>query len=138
MPISAALRTCNGWENTFQGSRGYSGIKTRTVSFTVFPILQTQHTIRNFVTSEISALLGDGTFRWLVGIKPSHLVYQCGDDCYLKPYLLCRFARQFGYDQLYVGNPNSQLGCTGSLIDDARAWRYFIVRCTGARFCMLH
>ena len=27
--------------------------------------------------------LGEGTFRWLVSIRPSHLVYRCGDDYYL-------------------------------------------------------
>ena len=47
-----------------------------------------------------------------------------------------RFARQFGYDQLYVDNPNPHLGHTGSLIDNARALRYFIAGYTGAPFCM--
>ena len=56
--------------------------------------------------------LGDGTFRWLVTIGPSNLVYKCRDDCYLEPYLPCRFVSQFGYDQLYVCNPNPRLGCT--------------------------
>ena len=46
------------------------------------------------------------------------------------------FARQFGYDQLYVGKLNPRLGCMGGLTDGARAWRYFIAGCTGARFCM--
>ena len=55
---------------------------------------------------------------------------------YLEPYVLSRFAHQFGYDQLYVGNPNTCLAFMGSLIDGARAWRYFIVGCTEARLCM--
>ena len=55
-------------------------------------------------------MLGEGTFKWLVSVKPSHLVYRCGDDCYLEPYLPSCFAKQFGYDQLYVGNPNPRLG----------------------------
>ena len=59
-----------------------------------------------------------------------------GDTCYLEPYVPSRFARQFGYDQLYVGNPNSNLAFMGSLIDGARAWRFFIVGCTEARLCM--
>ena len=50
--------------------------------------------------------LGLGTFKWLVSIRLSHLVYRCSDDCYLEPYLL---ARQFGYDQVYVSNPNPRL-----------------------------
>jgi len=59
---------------------------------------------------EEHTILGDCTFRWLVSIKPSHLVYQCGDNCYLEPYLPRHFARKFGYDQLYVGNPNPLSG----------------------------
>jgi len=47
-----------------------------------------------------------GTFKWLVDIRSSYLVYQSSDNYYLEPYLPSRFARQFGYDQVYVGNPN--------------------------------
>lgn len=36
---------------------------------------------------------------------PSHLVYQSGNMCELSCYFPSRFARQFGYDQLYVDNP---------------------------------
>ena len=67
--------------------------------------------------------LGLGTFKWLVGIRSSHLVYPSGYECYLEPYLPSSFARQFGYDQMCVGNPHPRLGYTGSLIDGARAWR---------------
>ena len=74
-----------------------------------------------------------GVFEWLVRIRPSHLVYMSGDTCYLEPYVPSRFARQFGYDQLYVGNPNLDLAFMGSLIDGARAWRFFTARGTGAR-----
>ena len=49
---------------------------------------------------------GAGIFRWLVNIRPSHLLYRCGDECILEPYTPSRFACQFGYDQFYVGNPN--------------------------------
>jgi len=38
-----------------------------------------------------------------------------------RAYIPSRFARQFGYDQLYVGNPNLRLAFMGSLIDGARA-----------------
>ena len=72
-------------------------------------------------------------FEWLVSIRPSHLLYRSGDTCYLEPYVPSRFARQFGYDQMYVGN----LAFMGSLIDGARAWRFFIAGCTEARLCML-
>jgi len=81
-------------------------------------------------------MLSRGVFEWLVSIRPSHLVYQSGDICYLEPYVPCRFARQFGYDQLYVGNPNINLAFMGSLIDGARAWRYFVTSYTEARLCM--
>ena len=89
------------------------------------------HDVRDGVSS-----LEQGIFKWLDIIKPSHLVYHCGDVCYLKPYVPSRFARQFGYDQLYVGNPNACLAFMGSLIDCTRAWRYFIVSCTETRLCM--
>ena len=62
-----------------------------------------------------------GVFEWLVSIRPSHLLYRSGDTCYLEPYVPSRFARQFVYDQLYVGNPNLNLSFMGSLIDGARA-----------------
>jgi len=31
--------------------------------------------------------LSRGVFEWLVSIRPSHLVYQSGDICYLEPYV---------------------------------------------------
>jgi len=46
------------------------------------------------------------------------------------------FASQFGYDQHYVSNPNTNLAFMGSLIDGARVWRYFIASCTEAQLCM--
>jgi len=55
----------------------------------------------------------------------------------LEPYVISRFARQFRYDQLYVGNPNLNLAFMGSLIDGACAWRFFIAGCTEARLRML-
>jgi len=70
--------------------------------------------------------LSQGIFEWLVSIRPSYLVYRSGDICYLEPYVPSQFSRQFEYDQLYVGNPNTNLAFMGSLIDGARAWPYFI------------
>jgi len=65
--------------------------------------------------------LGQGIFKWLVSIRPSHLLYQYEDACYLKPYVPSQFVHQFGYDQLYEGNPNSRLAFIDNLIDSARA-----------------
>ena len=80
--------------------------------------------------------LNRGVFEWLVSIRPSHLVYQSRDICYLEPHVPSHFASQFGYDQLYFDNPNTNLAFMGSLIDGARAWRYFIVGFTEAGLCM--
>ena len=81
--------------------------------------------------------LSRGVFKWLVSIWPSHLVYRSGDVCYLEQYVPSSFARQFRYDQLYISNPNISLAFMWSLIDGARAWRYFIAGCIEARMCML-
>ena len=50
------------------------------------------------------------------------------------PEAICpsRFAYEFWYNQHYVGNPNTLMAFIDSLIDDARAWRYFIVSYTKA------
>jgi len=80
--------------------------------------------------------LRQSIFKWLVSIRPSHLVYRCGDIYYLEPYVPSCFDRQFGDDQLYIGNPNTHLAFMGSLIDGAKAWRHFIVGCTEAQFFM--
>ncbi|ONK72006.1 uncharacterized protein A4U43_C04F14670 [Asparagus officinalis] len=53
-----------------------------------------------------------------------------------EPYLPCRFANQFGYDQIYVGNPNQRLQTRGGLVDGARAWLWNITGCTGAKFSL--
>jgi hypothetical protein len=47
-----------------------------------------------------------------------------------------RFARQFGYDQLYVGNPSKILKFAGNLFDGARAWYFFIAGGTGVTFAL--
>ena len=44
----------------------------------------------------------------------------------LEPYMSCRFARQFGYDQLYIGNPNLRLRFSGNLFEGPRAWYYSV------------
>ena len=60
--------------------------------------------------------LNRGVFEWLVSVRPSYLVYLSGDIYYLEPYISSSFARQFGYDQLYIGNPNTSLAFMGVLI----------------------
>ncbi|ONK58443.1 uncharacterized protein A4U43_C09F12820 [Asparagus officinalis] len=44
--------------------------------------------------------------------------------------------RQFGYDQLYVGNPRQQLRTHGGLVDGFRAWLWTMTGCTGAKFSL--
>ena len=55
----------------------------------------------------------------VAGKHQAHLVYRSKNICYLESYIPSRFARQFGYDQLYVGNLNTNLAFMGSLFDDA-------------------
>ncbi|XP_020251034.1 uncharacterized protein LOC109828452, partial [Asparagus officinalis] len=77
-----------------------------------------------------------GCFRWLVNIRVGYLVLRVKDRCHIEPYLPCRFARQFGYDQLYVGNPSRSLRVEGGLVDGVRAWLWTMVGCTGAQFAL--
>ena len=49
-----------------------------------------------------------------------------------------RFARQFGYDQLYVGNPNTDLSFSGNLFEGARTWYYSVTGGTKAIFSLSH
>jgi len=103
--------------------------------FLCFPhILGTQYGEKVRDVGDDRSSLGEGTFKWLISIMPSHLVYRCGDVCHLEPYLPSRFDRQFGYENLYIGNPHPQLEYMGSLIDGARAWSHFITGCTRADF----
>jgi len=50
----------------------------------------------------------------------------------------CRFSSQFGYDQLYVSNPNPNLRFRENLFEGARAWYYSIAGGTGAVFTLPH
>ena len=81
-------------------------------------------------------VLDVGCFRWLVNIRVGYLVLRVKNRCHIEPYLPCRFARQFGYDQLYVGNPSRGLQVEGGLIDGVRAWLWTMVGCTGAHFAL--
>ncbi|ONK73126.1 uncharacterized protein A4U43_C04F27520 [Asparagus officinalis] len=77
-----------------------------------------------------------GCFNWLVNIRPGYLTIRVRNQCFIEPYLLCRFARQFGYDQLYVGNPRQQFRTHGDLVDGLRAWLWTVTGCTGAKFSL--
>lgn len=63
---------------------------------------------------------------WLMNIRIRYHVYRHRVHYVIDPYMPNRFARQFGYDQLYVSNTNHTLGFEGSLLDGARAWYYSI------------
>ena len=60
--------------------------------------------------------LSSSVFWWLINVRPGYLVFQEGNSCTLEPYVPCRFARQFGYDQLYVGNPSPSLCFSENLL----------------------
>ncbi|ONK80910.1 uncharacterized protein A4U43_C01F23120 [Asparagus officinalis] len=72
-------------------------------------------------------------FNWLVNIRSGYLIFRVRNQCFIEPYLPCRFARQFGYDQLYVGNPRQQLRTHGGLVDGL-LWT--MTGCTGAKFSL--
>ena len=82
--------------------------------------------------------LDGGVFHWLLNIRPGYLLFRQNDKCIIEPYQPYRFARQFGYDQLYVGNPRSQLSVMGNIYEGARAWYYSSAGCTGATFRLPH
>ena len=78
--------------------------------------------------------LSTGIFWWLVNIRPGYVLFRQGTSCTIEPYMPNRFARQFGYDQLYVGNPNARLAFSGNLFEGARAWYYSVAGGTEATF----
>ena len=75
-----------------------------------------------------------GIFWWLINIRLGYLVFWQGNICSIKPYLSNWFACQFGYDQLYVGNPNLGLHFSGNLYEGERAWYFNVVGGKEARF----
>jgi len=64
--------------------------------------------------------LPSGVFWWLINIRPGYLVFQQCDSCTIEHYMPSRFARHFGYDQLYVGNSNTGLRFSDNLFEGAR------------------
>lgn len=63
-------------------------------------------------------------------------MYRSDNACELLSYFLSQFARQFIYDELYIGNPCRALAHKGNIVDGARAWRHFIMASTGTSFQM--
>ena len=93
---------------------------------------------QNLASPDGFTRLSSGFFLWLVNIQPGYVVFRQGNSCMVEPYMPCRFARQFGYDQLYVGNPNPNLNFCENLFEGARAWYYSIAGRTGAVFTLSH
>lgn len=56
-----------------------------------------------------------GYFCWLINIWPGHLVFRQRRICFMELYTPNHFARQLGYDQLYVGNLNPHFHRDGKL-----------------------
>jgi len=44
----------------------------------------------------------------------------------IEPYMPSHFVRQFGNDQIFVGNPNTGLRFSGNLFEGAQAWYYSV------------
>ena len=80
------------------------------------------------------AILSSRIFWWLINIRPGYLVFRQENICPIEPYLPSQFARQFGYDQLYVGNPNLGLHFSSNLFEGARTWYFNVTGGTEARF----
>src|SRR3954467_1588537 len=90
----------------------------------------------NLAREDGSTMLAPGPFTWLLNIRPGYHLFRREMECWIEPYTPSRFARQFGYDQLYVGNPNSDLAVRGTLLEGARAWFYSIAGGIRATFLL--
>jgi len=75
----------------------------------------------NLVGPDGFTWLSSSAFWWLINIRPGYLVFRQGNSYTLEPYTPCWFARQFDYDQLYIGNPNPSLCFSENLFEEARA-----------------
>src|SRR3954463_12512924 len=83
-----------------------------------------------------TTMLAPGPFTWLLNIRHGYHLFRREMECWIEPYTPSRFARQFRYDQLYVGNPNSDLATRGTLLEGARAWFYSIAGGTRVTFSL--
>jgi len=75
--------------------------------------------------------LSTGVFYWLINFRPEYLIFRQGDTCTIKPYGPSQFTRQFGYDQLYMGNPNIGLRFNGNLFEGTQTWYFHMAGGTG-------
>ena len=82
--------------------------------------------------------LPSGVFWWLINIRPRYLLFRQENLCTIEPYIPSHFARQFGYDQLYIGNPNANLSFKRNLFEGARAWNCSVAGGTKAVFSLPH
>ena len=82
--------------------------------------------------------LPSGVFWWLINIRHGYLIFRQGNSYTIEPYMPSHFARQFGYDQLYVSNPNAGFCFSGNLFEGARAWYYSVAGGTKAIFSLPH
>jgi len=82
--------------------------------------------------------LPSGVFWWLINIRPRYLIFWQENSDTIEPYMPYRFARQFSYDQLYIGNASPNSRFCGNLFEGARAWYYIIAGGTGAVFPLPH
>src|SRR5436190_11965350 len=83
-----------------------------------------------------STMLAPGPFTWLLNIRPGYHLLRRKMECWIEPYTPLRFARHFGYDQLYIGNPNSDLAARGTSLEGARAWFYSTAGGIGVTFSL--
>ena len=75
---------------------------------------------------------------WLINIQSAYMVFHQGNFYTVEPYMPCRFARQFTYNQLYVGNPNLNFRLCENLFEGARALYYSIAGGIGPIFTLSH
>ena len=81
-------------------------------------------------------MLAPRPFTRLLNIRPGYYLFHQEMECWIELYTPSRFARQFGYNQFLVKNPNQSLRCTGSPSQASRYWFYSIAGCTRARFML--
>ena len=82
--------------------------------------------------------LSSGIFLWLINIRLRSLVFRQGNACTIEAYMPSRFARKFGFDQLYIENPNASLCFSENLFEGVRTWYYNSVGRIGAVFSLPH
>ena len=73
----------------------------------------------------------DKHLTWILGFWARELLYS-------RTLHALSIAKQFGYDQFYVGNPNPNLRFYGNLFEGTRAWYYRIAGGSGVVFALSH